>query len=217
MATPRPTVGGGKENLHKSSSDSVRRYRHRVRSRGSPVSRCFLNLDGYNYVIVASPPETKKETQDEAAPPPPPSNKNGQLSKQGSLTILRRSNSRSHAGRTGRLSSQADNDTLDAIDLHHDALPAVDTPESCEKAALRLRSLLRHLQEGEVAASVLQQNLQYAADVLDSIYVDEAKCVPPPQDRAITISLEPPTTKGRRSPSGPGAASRLPKLPVSLS
>ncbi|XP_045604256.1 dual specificity calcium/calmodulin-dependent 3',5'-cyclic nucleotide phosphodiesterase 1A isoform X3 [Procambarus clarkii] len=208
MATPRPTVGGSKETLHKTNSEPLRRHRQHLRTRGTPVSKCFLNLDGYNYVIVASPPEKKKDGQDEAAPPPPPTSKNGQLSKQGSLTILRRTNSRSHGGRSTRLSSEADNDTLDAIDLLHDALPAVDTPESCEKAALRLRSLLRHLQEGEVAAAVLQQNLQYAADVLDSIYVDEANRCATPQDRAITISLEPSARKARRPATGAGASPR---------
>ncbi|XP_071527973.1 dual specificity calcium/calmodulin-dependent 3',5'-cyclic nucleotide phosphodiesterase 1A-like isoform X3 [Panulirus ornatus] len=207
MASPRPnTMGASKETLHKSNSDPVRRH-HRVhtRSRGSPVSKCFLTLDGYNYVIVASPPEKKKDALEEASVPPPPTSKNGQLSKQGSLTILRRSNSRGVSGRGSRHPSQADNDTIDIL---HDSLPAVDTPDSCEKAALRLRTLLRHLQDGEVSASILQQNLQYAADVLDSIYLDEANRCETSQDRAITISLEPPTRKGRRPLTSATVASR---------
>ncbi|ROT82369.1 putative calcium/calmodulin-dependent 3 [Penaeus vannamei] len=53
--------------------------------------------------------------------------------------------------------------------------PGSRQPDACEKAALRLRSLLRHLQQGEVPAAVLQQNLQFAADVLESVYLDEAR------------------------------------------
>ncbi|XP_050714060.1 dual specificity calcium/calmodulin-dependent 3',5'-cyclic nucleotide phosphodiesterase 1A-like isoform X3 [Eriocheir sinensis] len=177
MASPGRKVAPGKETLHKSNSDPVRRiHRQYVKGRGSgstPVSRCFLNLDGYSYVIVASPPEKKKDSSDDPSVPPPPTSKNGQLSKQGSLTILRRSSSRTLSGRGARHSS--DGDPADNVDLLQDALPAVDTPESCEKAALRLRALLRHLQEGEVAVGVLQKNLQFAADVLDTLYVEETK------------------------------------------
>ncbi|XP_050714056.1 dual specificity calcium/calmodulin-dependent 3',5'-cyclic nucleotide phosphodiesterase 1A-like isoform X1 [Eriocheir sinensis] len=202
MASPGRKVAPGKETLHKSNSDPVRRiHRQYVKGRGSgstPVSRCFLNLDGYSYVIVASPPEKKKDSSDDPSVPPPPTSKNGQLSKQGSLTILRRSSSRTLSGRGARHSS--DGDPADNVDLLQDALPAVDTPESCEKAALRLRALLRHLQEGEVAVGVLQKNLQFAADVLDTLYVEETNRSEATKDRAITISLGPPTKKGRRPP-----------------
>ncbi|XP_047479864.1 LOW QUALITY PROTEIN: calcium/calmodulin-dependent 3',5'-cyclic nucleotide phosphodiesterase 1-like [Penaeus chinensis] len=197
MATPPPSMGASKETLHKSNSDPVKRTRYHVRSRGSPVSKCFLNLDGYSYVIVASPPEKKKDALEEANVPIAPSSKNGQLAKKGSLTILRRPSSKNLAGRGSRHSSSSqDDDAVDAVDLANDA-PAVDNPDACEKAALRLRSLLRHLQQGEVPAAVLQQNLQFAADVLESVYLDEARCEEP-QDRAITISLEPPSRKSRR-------------------
>ncbi|KAK7080218.1 Calcium/calmodulin-dependent 3',5'-cyclic nucleotide phosphodiesterase 1C [Halocaridina rubra] len=94
---------------------------------------------------------------------------------QGSLTILRRSSSRSLSGRGSRHSSYADDDTLDSVDLAQDALPAPDNPEACEKAALRLRGLLRALQKGEVDASVLQENLQYAAEVLESTFIDDTR------------------------------------------
>ncbi|CAL4146017.1 unnamed protein product, partial [Meganyctiphanes norvegica] len=122
---------------------------------------------------VASSPE-KKNAPEETAVQCPPS-KNGQLAKQGSLTILRRTSSKSLSGRESRLSSQADEDVLDQVDLGHDSLPPVDNPEACEKAALRLRCLLRRLTQGEVQAATLQQNLQYAADVLETCYVDDSR------------------------------------------
>lgn len=210
MASSRPNMGVAKENLHKSNSDPVRRIRHlpKSASRSSPVSKCYLTLDGYNYVIVASPPERKKDALEEATVSPTTS-KNGQLSKQGSLTILRRSNSRPLSGRGSRHSSQADDDTLDAIDLAQDAaLPSADNPDACEKAALRLRSLVRALQKGEVAASVLQQNLQYAADVLESTFVDDSNRCEEPPNRAITISLEPSIKKIQRASSRDKSARR---------
>ncbi|XP_068248268.1 dual specificity calcium/calmodulin-dependent 3',5'-cyclic nucleotide phosphodiesterase 1A-like isoform X5 [Palaemon carinicauda] len=173
MAASRPTtMGVTKENLHKSNSDPVRRVvRQHAKARASSVSKCYLTLDGYSYVIVASPPERKKDALEEASKP---SSKNGQLAKQGSLTILRRSSS-NVSGRSSRVPSHSDDDLLDAADLAQDALPSADNPDACEKAALRLRSLLRALQKGEVAASVLQQNLQYAAEVLESTFLDDAR------------------------------------------
>lgn len=44
-----------------------------------------------------------------------------------------------------------------STDLATDNLPAVDTPDACDKAALRLRSLLRMLNAGEIQADVLQK------------------------------------------------------------
>ncbi|KAM7353266.1 phosphodiesterase 1c isoform 6-T7 [Cochliomyia hominivorax] len=62
-----------------------------------------------------------------------------------------------------------------AVDLATDNLPAVDTPDACDKAALRLRSLLRMLNTGEIQADVLQKNLHYAARVLEAVFLDESK------------------------------------------
>ncbi|XP_059616394.1 dual specificity calcium/calmodulin-dependent 3',5'-cyclic nucleotide phosphodiesterase 1-like isoform X2 [Phlebotomus argentipes] len=64
-------------------------------------------------------------------------------------------------------------DELDNVDLATDNLPAVDTPDACDKAAMRLRSLLRQLQRGEISAEILQKNLHYAARVLEAVFIDE--------------------------------------------
>ncbi|XP_055632781.1 dual specificity calcium/calmodulin-dependent 3',5'-cyclic nucleotide phosphodiesterase 1-like isoform X2 [Toxorhynchites rutilus septentrionalis] len=64
-------------------------------------------------------------------------------------------------------------DELDSVDLATDNLPAVDTPDACDKAALRLRCLLRQLQRGEISAELLQKNLHYAARVLEAVFIDE--------------------------------------------
>ncbi|XP_055599237.1 dual specificity calcium/calmodulin-dependent 3',5'-cyclic nucleotide phosphodiesterase 1-like [Uranotaenia lowii] len=82
----------------------------------------------------------------------------------------------SSADRTVALMSRADTvtgDELDNVDLATDNLPAVDTPDACDKAALRLRCLLRQLQRGEISAELLQKNLHYAARVLEAVFIDE--------------------------------------------
>ncbi|XP_073821039.1 phosphodiesterase 1c isoform X3 [Musca autumnalis] len=60
------------------------------------------------------------------------------------------------------------------MDLATENLPAVDTPDACDKAALRLRYLLRMLSTGEISADVLQKNLHYAARVLEAVFIDES-------------------------------------------
>ncbi|XP_013136067.1 PREDICTED: calcium/calmodulin-dependent 3',5'-cyclic nucleotide phosphodiesterase 1A [Papilio polytes] len=89
---------------------------------------------------------------------------------QGALTIVRRSSSRSK----GECPTPTD-EQLDQLDLDTEHLPAVDTPDACDKAALRLRYLLRQLNRGEIPAETLQKNLQYAAKVLEAVYIDETK------------------------------------------
>lgn len=60
---------------------------------------------------------------------------------QGSLTIVRRSSTKkSPPGRNIRRGASltvTDDEALDEIDLNTENLPAVDTPDACDKAALR--------------------------------------------------------------------------------
>uniref|UniRef100_T1H2C5 Uncharacterized protein n=1 Tax=Megaselia scalaris TaxID=36166 RepID=T1H2C5_MEGSC len=72
-------------------------------------------------------------------------------------------------------SAGAGADTYEPVDLYTENLPAVDTPDACDKAAVRLRSLLRMLQHGEISAELLQKNLHYAARVLEAVFLDETK------------------------------------------
>ncbi|XP_028034156.1 calcium/calmodulin-dependent 3',5'-cyclic nucleotide phosphodiesterase 1 isoform X6 [Bombyx mandarina] len=102
---------------------------------------------------------------------------------QGALTIVRRSSSRS---KTESCSTPTD-EQLDQLDLETEHLPAVDTPDACDKAALRLRYLLRQLNRGEISAETLQKNLQYAAKVLEAVYIDETKPAVARQQSAPTL------------------------------
>lgn len=90
---------------------------------------------------------------------------------QGSLTIVRRS-----SGKKGEYGREGPDDAaLEAVDLGTENLPAVDTPDACDKAALRLRALLRQLQHGEISADLLSKNLMFAVKVLETVYIDETK------------------------------------------
>ncbi|XP_047515240.1 calcium/calmodulin-dependent 3',5'-cyclic nucleotide phosphodiesterase 1 [Pieris napi] len=89
---------------------------------------------------------------------------------QGALTIVRRSSSKSKPE-----SSPPTEEQLDQLDLDTEHLPAVDTPDACDKAALRLRYLLRQINRGEIPVETLQKNIQYAAKVLEAVYIDETK------------------------------------------
>ncbi|XP_068084842.1 dual specificity calcium/calmodulin-dependent 3',5'-cyclic nucleotide phosphodiesterase 1A [Anabrus simplex] len=129
---------------------------------------------------VASPPD-RRVTKDDSSLTHSTPGRNGQLSKQGSLTIVRRSSTRNKA--PGR--DSPDEDTLDAVDLSTENLPAIDTPDACDKAALRLRCLLRQLKRGEISAELLQKNLEFAARVLEAVFIDETKC-PVEQERTHT-------------------------------
>ncbi|GLG95987.1 Calcium/calmodulin-dependent 3',5'-cyclic nucleotide phosphodiesterase 1 [Gryllus bimaculatus] len=91
------------------------------------------------------------------------------VAEQGSLTIVRRSSGRAR----GR--PPPGDEALDEVDMATDSLPPVDTPDACDKAALRLRCLLRQLEKGQVPAEVLQQNLMYATRVLEAVFIDETK------------------------------------------
>uniref|UniRef100_W8ASS9 Phosphodiesterase n=2 Tax=Ceratitis capitata TaxID=7213 RepID=W8ASS9_CERCA len=62
-----------------------------------------------------------------------------------------------------------------SLDLATENLPAVDTPDACDKAAVRLRCLLHLINTGEISNDILQRNLHYAARVLEAVFLDESK------------------------------------------
>ncbi|KAK6623057.1 hypothetical protein RUM43_008909 [Polyplax serrata] len=171
----------------------------------SQITPCWHVVANVNKIwvfAVASPPDNKVTRDDSTlARCGAPAGRNGQFAKTGSLTIVRRSSTKkSSASRSTSADSQTEEDSFNAIDLTSDKLPAVDTPDACDKAALRyaiaykatlriadysewcfrrcgcqLRCLLHLLDRGEIAADVLKKNLTYAARVLEAVFIDETK------------------------------------------
>ncbi|XP_032802234.1 dual specificity calcium/calmodulin-dependent 3',5'-cyclic nucleotide phosphodiesterase 1A isoform X2 [Petromyzon marinus] len=58
--------------------------------------------------------------------------------------------------------------------LAEDPLPA-DNPDAASQAALRLRCLVKQLERGELPVLDLRKNLEYAASVLEAVYIDETR------------------------------------------
>ncbi|XP_033149438.1 calcium/calmodulin-dependent 3',5'-cyclic nucleotide phosphodiesterase 1 isoform X5 [Drosophila busckii] len=56
-----------------------------------------------------------------------------------------------------------------------ETLPPVDTPDALNKAAMRIRSLLRRMDHEAVAFEDMQRNLHYAARVLEAVFIDESR------------------------------------------
>ncbi|XP_055869457.1 dual specificity calcium/calmodulin-dependent 3',5'-cyclic nucleotide phosphodiesterase 1C-like isoform X4 [Biomphalaria glabrata] len=119
---------------------------------------------------VANPPERSKDDCNVGT-------RNGQLSRTGSLTVLRRTNSR----KTGSSSSRASSISMESIDsyasadLGVDKLPPVETSEALHACSLRLRNLVRRLEKEDLNKEDMKKNLEYAANVLETVYIDETR------------------------------------------
>ncbi|XP_025407345.1 calcium/calmodulin-dependent 3',5'-cyclic nucleotide phosphodiesterase 1A-like isoform X3 [Sipha flava] len=148
----------------------------------SHTKRCVLTMDGYSYVIVAGPPDSAEDIaarnkddsvfMDEGTSG---SHDYDQNTRHGALTIVRRSSQKKNTYSeeySMALSREAES-MLDDVDLSIEGLPSVDTSEAIDKAALRLRCLLRHLRKGEISADILHKNLFFAAKVLETAFTDE--------------------------------------------
>ncbi|XP_052814491.1 uncharacterized protein LOC128241542 isoform X5 [Mya arenaria] len=133
-------------------------------------------IAGTRYLIVANPPEKAKDDSNLQS-------KNGQLAPEslpkgtGSLTVLRRSNSRTKvvSNNSSRTSSVAslESDSYASVDLGTDKLPPVDVPEASHVCSLRLKHIVRKLQKEDISKEDLLKNLEYAAQVLETVYIDE--------------------------------------------
>nr|XP_034303423.1 calcium/calmodulin-dependent 3',5'-cyclic nucleotide phosphodiesterase 1A isoform X8 [Crassostrea gigas] len=150
-------------------------------SPGGSRAKCVVRLEGAKYTIVANPPDRAKDDSSVGA-------KNGQLSRAGSLTVLRRTNSKSKlaSSSSSRTSSIAESDSYASVDLGTDKLPPIDTPEASHVCSIRLRNILRRIQNGEVPKEDLYKNLEYAASVLESVYVDETSTVKDTTKKRLT-------------------------------
>jgi calcium/calmodulin-dependent 3',5'-cyclic nucleotide phosphodiesterase len=127
--------------------------------------------NGEVFEAVANPPERSKDDTTI-------STKNGQLSRTGSLTVLKRTGSPRRTGSAGSRSlSQASVDSdYASVDLSNtEKLPPIDTPEASHVCSIRLRAILKKLHKGDISKEDLIKNLEYAASVLETVYIDETR------------------------------------------
>ncbi|KAM8849136.1 dual specificity calcium/calmodulin-dependent 3',5'-cyclic nucleotide phosphodiesterase 1A-like isoform 2-T2 [Spinachia spinachia] len=71
-----------------------------------------------------------------------------------------------------------------------DDLPAADQPDASEKTAIRLRCLVKQLERGEASLTDLKKNLEYAALVLESVYIEETRRLVDTEDELSDIQSE---------------------------
>ncbi|XP_067308845.1 dual specificity calcium/calmodulin-dependent 3',5'-cyclic nucleotide phosphodiesterase 1A isoform X1 [Pseudorasbora parva] len=71
-----------------------------------------------------------------------------------------------------------------------DELPATDVPEATEKTAVRLRCLVKQLERGEASLVDLKKNLEYAATVLESVYIEETRRLVDTEDELSDIQSD---------------------------
>ncbi|XP_057190590.1 dual specificity calcium/calmodulin-dependent 3',5'-cyclic nucleotide phosphodiesterase 1C isoform X2 [Triplophysa rosa] len=70
-----------------------------------------------------------------------------------------------------------------------DEIP-IDGPEATEKTAVRLRCLVKQLERGEASLVDLKKNLEYAASVLESVYIEETRRLVDTEDELSDIQSD---------------------------
>ncbi|XP_051654678.1 dual specificity calcium/calmodulin-dependent 3',5'-cyclic nucleotide phosphodiesterase 1C isoform X9 [Manacus candei] len=82
------------------------------------------------------------------------------------------------------------NDPRPPDEILADELPPVESPEALVKTSFRLRSLVKQLERGEASVVDLKKNLEYAATVLESVYIDETRRLLDTEDELSDIQSD---------------------------
>ncbi|XP_017678396.1 PREDICTED: calcium/calmodulin-dependent 3',5'-cyclic nucleotide phosphodiesterase 1C isoform X2 [Lepidothrix coronata] len=82
------------------------------------------------------------------------------------------------------------NDPRPPDEILADELPPVNSPEALVKTSFRLRSLVKQLERGEASVVDLKKNLEYAATVLESVYIDETRRLLDTEDELSDIQSD---------------------------
>ncbi|XP_036102506.1 calcium/calmodulin-dependent 3',5'-cyclic nucleotide phosphodiesterase 1C [Molossus molossus] len=138
-----------------------------------------FSIDGYSFTIVAN------EAGDKTAGP---------------LTRFSRSKSQNCLwnslidGLTGNVKEKPRptivHDPRPPEEILADELPQLDSPEAFVKTSFRLRSLVKQLERGEASVGDLKKNLEYAATVLESVYIDETRRLLDTEDELSDIQSD---------------------------
>ncbi|XP_056599718.1 dual specificity calcium/calmodulin-dependent 3',5'-cyclic nucleotide phosphodiesterase 1C [Triplophysa dalaica] len=137
-----------------------------------------FSIDGYNFTIVA--------------------NEGGETNSR-PLARFARSKSQSAlwttltagTGKKEKVKVQSDipDDPRRIEEILADEIP-IDGPEATEKTAVRLRCLVKQLERGEASLVDLKKNLEYAASVLESVYIEETRRLVDTEDELSDIQSD---------------------------
>ncbi|XP_061653831.1 dual specificity calcium/calmodulin-dependent 3',5'-cyclic nucleotide phosphodiesterase 1A isoform X2 [Phyllopteryx taeniolatus] len=93
-------------------------------------------------------------------------------------------------GIQGKEQKPPQNDTRSPEEILADELPLKDEADATEKTAIRLRCLVKQLERGEASLADLKKNLEYAASVLESVYIEETRRLVDTEDELSDIRSE---------------------------
>ncbi|PVD38072.1 hypothetical protein C0Q70_00683 [Pomacea canaliculata] len=66
-------------------------------------------------------------------------------------------------------------DSYASVDLGIDKMPPIETAEAAHVCSIRLRMIARRIEKEEIPKDDLKRNLEYAASVLENVYIDETR------------------------------------------
>ncbi|KAM4557243.1 dual specificity calcium/calmodulin-dependent 3',5'-cyclic nucleotide phosphodiesterase 1A isoform 2-T2 [Fundulus diaphanus] len=132
--------------------------KHRFRKGRSAT----FSIDGFNITIVAN-----EDGESSCRPPASFARSKSQSALWNAITA--------GMGIKGKEQKVPLNDPRSPEEILADELPAADEPDATEKTAIRLRCLVKQLERGEASLADLKKNLEYAASVLESVYIEETR------------------------------------------
>ncbi|XP_077393755.1 dual specificity calcium/calmodulin-dependent 3',5'-cyclic nucleotide phosphodiesterase 1C isoform X4 [Festucalex cinctus] len=93
-------------------------------------------------------------------------------------------------GIKGKEQKPPQNDPRSPEEILADEFPLTDEADATEKTAVRLRCLVKQLERGEASLADLKKNLEYAASVLESVYIEETRRLVDTEDELSDIQSE---------------------------
>ncbi|XP_048451579.1 dual specificity Calcium/calmodulin-dependent 3',5'-cyclic nucleotide phosphodiesterase 1C-like [Rhincodon typus] len=138
-----------------------------------------FNIDGFSFTILANEKTDRN---------PRPVQR---FARSKSQTSLRHSGAR-FEGKDEKRKEKVGNDvdSRNPDEILEEEFLSVDNPDALEKAAIRLRTLVKQLERGEASVSDLKKNLDYAATVLETVYIDETRHLLDTEDELSNIQSE---------------------------
>ncbi|XP_013873828.1 calcium/calmodulin-dependent 3',5'-cyclic nucleotide phosphodiesterase 1C isoform X2 [Austrofundulus limnaeus] len=147
--------------------------KHRFRKGRSAT----FSIDGFNITIVAN-----EDGESSSRPPASFSRSKSQSALWNAITA--------GMGIKGKEQKAPLNDPRSPEEILAEDLPASDEPDATEKTAVRLRCLVKQLERGEASLGDLKKNLEYAASVLESVYIEETRRLVDTEDELSDIQSE---------------------------